>query len=50
MFIDHDTGSNEYTVECDSCHRLWIYDGCELILEPWPHFECPRCGAWIPAF
>ena len=50
MFIDMDSVSNEYRVECDSCHRQWLFEGYELILEPWPHFECPHCGEWIPLF
>ena len=50
MIIDHDTYDDVYNVECDNCHDQWLYEGYEVILEPWPHFECPHCGHWIPAF
>lgn len=50
MFIDHDTASNEYIVMCDKCNTKWVFEGNELFLQPWPHFECPKCGEWIPAF
>lgn len=50
MLIDHNTATNEYIAECDKCHRQWEFESCELILAPWPHFECPVCGEWIAAF
>ena len=50
MLIDHDTAVNEYRAECDVCHREWIFEGSEIICEPYPHFECPHCGEWIPLF
>lgn len=50
MFIDHDTASNEYIAICDNCNKKWLFEACELILQPWPHFECPHCGEWIPVF
>ena len=50
MFIDHNTYENSYTVECDCCHKYWKFEGYELILEPWPHVECPNCGHWIAVF
>ena len=50
MCIDHDTYNDTYRAECDHCHHSWLFEGYEIILEPWPHFECPRCGEWIPLF
>ena len=50
MLIDHDTATNEYRAECDACHRQWLFEDSEIILDPWPHFECPACGEWIPLF
>lgn len=50
MMLEYDTASDEYKVECDNCHRQWLYEGYELVLDPWPHFECPVCGEWIPVF
>ena len=50
MLIDHDTASNEYIASCDKCGKTWIFDGCELYLQPWPHFICSKCGEWISAF
>jgi len=50
MLIEHDTYSKEIRVECDGCYRQWLFDESEIILEPWPHVECPKCGEWIPLF
>lgn len=37
--------------DCPHCHEEWEFtDEDIVILEPWPHYECPDCGCWIPAF
>ncbi len=37
--------------ECPHCHEVWVFDEEDVvIMEPWPHYECPDCGCWIPAF
>lgn len=50
MLIDHETDRDEWRLECDNCHRQWLFEGYELSLAPWPHGVCPACGQWIPAF
>ena len=35
---------------CPVCFAVWEFDDWEVILMPWPHYECPDCGTWIPAF
>ena len=50
MLIEHDTVSKEVRVECDYCHRQWVFEEFEMILAPWPHVECPVCHQWISLF
>lgn len=39
-----------YYAECENCHSEWLFESYEIILAPFPHFECPNCGEWIPVF
>ena len=48
MILDRD--GDVYVAKCENCGDVWEYEGYEIILEPWPHFECPHCGEWIPVF
>jgi len=50
MFIDHDTFTHEYRVECDDCGKWWLFDESEVEFAPWPHVTCPHCGCWIALF
>ena len=37
--------------KCENCGRMWeITDDDIIILMPYPHVICPKCGGWIPAF
>ena len=42
--------NNEIMRECPRCETVWIFNQSEVILEPWPHVECPKDGEWIPVF
>lgn len=37
---------------CESCGTVWEIDEAEdeVIMMPWPHIRCPKCGHWIPLF
>ncbi len=35
---------------CPKCDITWEFEDYEVILIPWPHFECPHCGHMFPAF
>lgn len=36
---------------CKCCGTTWQFDSNDVvILMPWPHYDCPKCGEWIPAF
>lgn len=37
-------------VKCPDCDTVWEFTDEPVILEPYPHYECPDCGAWIPFF
>ena len=50
MILDQDSTTDEYRVLCERCNHVWLYERYEIILDPWPHFECPHCGEWIPVF
>ena len=36
--------------ECNNCHATIEFEDSDIILEPYPHAECPVCGEWIPLF
>ena len=38
------------TIFCDKCGDTWELENSDIILEPWPHFDCPHCGESIPLF
>lgn len=42
----------KYSKECGHCGTLWLIDISEdpVIMEPYPHVNCPKCGNWIPLF
>ena len=51
--IDAETfedGHEEITVLCPNCLKLWLLEEGDICVEPWPRFECPSCGEWIPMF
>lgn len=50
MVLEHNTSDDTYKVLCENCNHAWEYEGYEIVLEPYPHFECPACGEWIPVF
>lgn len=37
---------------CKCCNTEWIIDdsAVPVIIMPWPHVDCPKCGQWIPLF
>ena len=36
---------------CDKCGTTWLFEDDDVILMfPFPHYECPKCGFFIPAF
>ena len=35
---------------CTDCGIEWEFEGYEIVLEPWPHAICPKCGKWLAAF
>ena len=40
-----------HVAKCPICGTTWEFDEHDpIILEPWPHYECPNDGTWIPAF
>ena len=43
-------GHEVITVVCPVCGAVWQLEDGDIILEPWPRFECPHCGEWIPLF
>lgn len=34
-------------VICDECKEEVEYSNWDIILEGYPHIECPYCGFWI---
>ena len=37
--------------KCECCGTVWLFDDSDVvILMPFPHWECPKCGSWIAAF
>lgn len=37
--------------KCLECDGIWEFTNDDVvIMEPFPHYECPDCEAWIPAF
>lgn len=43
-------GKETVVVLCEKCGDVWQLEDGDVILEPWPRFECPHCGHWIPLF
>lgn len=43
---------NEKILTCDGCGAEWHVNMDEepVIMEPFPHIECPDCGFWVPTF
>ena len=40
-------------IECEVCgtpYEIEDYNDPDIILEPYPHIECPVCGEWISLF
>lgn len=37
-------------VACPHCGTVWELEEGDVILNPWPRFECPKCGEWIPLY
>lgn len=36
---------------CSYCNTTWEFDSSDFVyLEPYPHYECPKCRMFIPAF
>ena len=35
---------------CKNCNIVWEFEDGEIILMPFPHGDCPRCGAWVALF
>ena len=43
-------GKEVITVACGNCGDVWELENGDIILEPWPRFECPHCRHWIALF
>ena len=43
-------GHENVKVACPKCGDVWLLEDGDVILQPWPRFECPHCGEWIPLF
>ena len=43
-------GNEQITVACSRCGDVWLLEDGDICVEPWPHFQCPHCGEWIPLF
>ena len=43
-------GKETIRVICENCGDVWELEDGDVVLEPWPRFECPHCGNWIPLF
>lgn len=37
-------------IECRTCGCLFMVGTADVSVEPWPHYTCPECGRWFPAF
>jgi hypothetical protein len=36
---------------CPHCGTTWEFEDDDIIIMlPYPHYECPNDGEWIPAF
>ena len=40
------------TLICNGCGAEWHLnlDNVPVIVEPFPHIECPNCGVMVPVF
>ena len=38
-------------ITCPHCGKTWEFDEDDIIfIVPYPHYDCPDCGEWLPAF